>query len=1083
MRTAILVTALAVFSTAVAQFDSKQCGPNAGNQVCSNSECCSQYGWCGTTTSYCRADQGCQSAFGKCTGTSTASSAAVVRPSTVPVGTSTDTCGPNNKGLVCAAGYCCSSYGYCGKSNAYCSTGCQSKYGSCMTSSSPSSAAPQVSPPAKVSNTGRCGSNYNGLNCTGSTYGDCCSSYGYCGSSGDHCKATSGCQSAFGTCSGLAGSSSIARSSSASPSVVRSSSATRGASGASVSSSAIRPSTSSLVTGRDASRTSQSTSSSASRSSTRSASASVASRSSSPTRGSSASRSGSSSASKSAASRSTASPSSTTARTGAGTSDRSSSVSSSSSSQPRSLSQSLSATQSPTTAKSSTSSAAPSVISLSSSVSKSSQSPSVSASSSVVSPSASGTPIPKAFTSDPLTDPEAATIVKQGDIETTAVANAADARPGGSGSYLEIVPGVGGAALTIETTPTLRKGTLYTVSVWLRSASEDSTCTVNIVVGDETIRSAGPNIPTVWTEYSGDYAATDSSPKLKLVVSCPAPQRRLRFKRQSNAGLAMSDLTMGPSTAVLSSSAAIVGGTSSTVSQSRNPVSSSAVLAVSSSSPSLSAIVSSTPSSSSALAASSTGAQSASSVDQSSIVSQASSSAFTASSTPSLSDSSTAQSSIATQASSEVPSSTAPPTITPTPSSIAGVPARCFPVIQDGGFDKFEIPAGSQYYSGDATSDDWSTSTTYASSGFVDWFANVGQTPAFSGPTNWAAYTAMTRAQPPSSYDIKYKHPVSLCGGIEYDVSGWIRTLSGSGSVSREGCAMRALLNGQEAFYDRVGVYDTKYRYVHGTITPAADVLDAELIFRVECKLATTASARKPRGVMFDQIGIEPVAAWKLRDITTPTRSTTAFTVDKWGQTVGPVQLSPTSTPCAAQGVALAKTGCVLYDEQMEDGGFELCANHFWLINDPVAQQYITYDTAPMHKDYPSIVTEGAHSGDRAWRVTFVDDAKDATIGVYNQEPTYACAERSYAWSFWVKQGTNNACTVQFNWGSVPRSEVITPGNEWAKVEGSASFNNDGTYPQSGQVWIEVKCATGGVDSQVFLDDISMKQVPYTGSG
>ena len=30
----------------------------------------------------------------------------------VPVGTSTDKCGANAKGLVCAAGYCCSQYGY-----------------------------------------------------------------------------------------------------------------------------------------------------------------------------------------------------------------------------------------------------------------------------------------------------------------------------------------------------------------------------------------------------------------------------------------------------------------------------------------------------------------------------------------------------------------------------------------------------------------------------------------------------------------------------------------------------------------------------------------------------------------------------------------------------------------------------------------------------------------------------------------------------------------------------------------------------------------------------------------------------------
>jgi len=40
------------------------CGVNAGNTKCGKNQCCSKYGYCGTTSDYCKA--GCQSSFGKC---------------------------------------------------------------------------------------------------------------------------------------------------------------------------------------------------------------------------------------------------------------------------------------------------------------------------------------------------------------------------------------------------------------------------------------------------------------------------------------------------------------------------------------------------------------------------------------------------------------------------------------------------------------------------------------------------------------------------------------------------------------------------------------------------------------------------------------------------------------------------------------------------------------------------------------------------------------------------------------------------------------------------------------------------------
>ncbi|OAE19057.1 hypothetical protein AXG93_2839s1530 [Marchantia polymorpha subsp. ruderalis] len=44
----------------------EQCGRQAGNAVCPSNLCCSEYGWCGSTSAYCGLN--CQS--GPCTGSS-----------------------------------------------------------------------------------------------------------------------------------------------------------------------------------------------------------------------------------------------------------------------------------------------------------------------------------------------------------------------------------------------------------------------------------------------------------------------------------------------------------------------------------------------------------------------------------------------------------------------------------------------------------------------------------------------------------------------------------------------------------------------------------------------------------------------------------------------------------------------------------------------------------------------------------------------------------------------------------------------------------------------------------------------------
>ncbi|KAK4675335.1 hypothetical protein QC764_0076980 [Podospora pseudoanserina] len=157
-----------------------ECGTRNG-KTCTGSgfgNCCSQNGFCGSTTDHCSA--GCQSGFGTCSGGSGS--------------ISTDgTCGYVNKKTCIGSGFgnCCSSSGNCGTTTAHCGAGCQSSYGTCNSGS------------GTISTDGKCGS--NGKTCTGSGFGNCCSSSGNCGGTVDHCAV--GCQPSFGTC--LSGSGSI----------------------------------------------------------------------------------------------------------------------------------------------------------------------------------------------------------------------------------------------------------------------------------------------------------------------------------------------------------------------------------------------------------------------------------------------------------------------------------------------------------------------------------------------------------------------------------------------------------------------------------------------------------------------------------------------------------------------------------------------------------------------------------------------------------------------------------------------------------------------------------------------------------
>ena len=90
-----------------------KCGIIDGEIVkCSDNQCCSEEGYCGTGEEYCYSSNGCQPEYGVCR------------------------CSNNEKD-ICSNGYCCSAKGYCGDTNAFCSLekGCQSEFGECTDSS------------------------------------------------------------------------------------------------------------------------------------------------------------------------------------------------------------------------------------------------------------------------------------------------------------------------------------------------------------------------------------------------------------------------------------------------------------------------------------------------------------------------------------------------------------------------------------------------------------------------------------------------------------------------------------------------------------------------------------------------------------------------------------------------------------------------------------------------------------------------------------------------------------------------------------------------------------------------------------
>lgn len=220
------------------QSSSPNCGASANGARCTNNQCCSQFGYCGTGNAWCSTSAGCQPSYGVCgnVSTSTTSTTSTSTPSSSSSSTSSSPspsasltvslngmCGNSTTCTGFGGGQCCSEYWYCGSGAAWCGEGCHPAFGICSgstnltttlttttttttspttstSSSTSTSASPSATLPAGQTATtdGTCG---NGKSCLEWSGGKCCSQYGYCGSSSTYCSPISGCQSAFGTCS------------------------------------------------------------------------------------------------------------------------------------------------------------------------------------------------------------------------------------------------------------------------------------------------------------------------------------------------------------------------------------------------------------------------------------------------------------------------------------------------------------------------------------------------------------------------------------------------------------------------------------------------------------------------------------------------------------------------------------------------------------------------------------------------------------------------------------------------------------------------------------------------------------------
>ncbi|KAF2752272.1 hypothetical protein M011DRAFT_473515 [Sporormia fimetaria CBS 119925] len=401
---------------------------------------------------------------------------------------------------------------------------------------------------------------------------------------------------------------------------------------------------------------------------------------------------------------------------------------------------------------------------------------------------------------------------------------------------------------------------------------------------------------------------------------------------------------------------------------------------------------------------------------------------------------------------------TASTTASITPTS----PLSCVPTLSDGTFEA-SGPSGS--------TQDWSSeigfdAVTLEGTGDL-WWANVRYEGFSALHQEGYGYTAYTGKSTATTYDIKYLHPITLCAGTTYHVSAWVRN-NRRNSAWTEGCRVTAFLDDKKAWSDRVGFSDWNYRYLDGTITPTTDTTTAEFFIRVECRDQQQPDTHRPRGVKLDDIAIVPAGSYTFPPEASVTPTSTYYVPE-----ATPTQFFPYPSACLSVGFSGRQKTCIMHGEQFPDPGFELCTYDGW--------QYP--DTSTVDTTLTGVFPEAAHTGEKGLRVVLNESGGEFIFQSWGG--LSACPERSYVYSLWLKQDMENACTVEITWGTWPYptrgvfgTHIPPADGTWGRFEGTIDATGDEEpQVQGGELKFHVKCSSGGLESAVYIDDLSFKEV------
>lgn len=167
-----------------------------------------------------------------------------------------------------------------------------------------------------------------------------------------------------------------------------------------------------------------------------------------------------------------------------------------------------------------------------------------------------------------------------------------------------------------------------------------------------------------------------------------------------------------------------------------------------------------------------------------------------------------------------------------------------------------------------------------------------------------------------------------------------------------------------------------------------------------------------------------------------------------------------------------------MYGNQVANHDFETCSSSDWIFTDLDNNGVNGPDSAgALDYDLTGIFTDEVHGGEKSMRIVLQAAGGGARLYQYVQQ-LRVCAERSYTWSFWVKQATANACTVTLAVGGGTYQGVpLTPGTSWTKFEGGFSIGDSGAFISGGDLTVDIICTGGGMANAVWVDDFSALQV------